>query len=99
MDWASQFYNSRSNSAHSRDLPSLELITNTINLRSNRINLRKVPGEKTHNFENSLDFAFGVGPALAELFTKIYLKQAFSAPVLRTFRAKQFLDMGKYPCV
>lgn len=56
-----------------------------------------VPGEKTHNFGNSLDFAFGVGPALAGLVAEIYLKQAFPSLILWAFRAKQLLVMESSP--
>lgn len=37
----------------------------------NHINVKKVPRENAHNFENSLDFAVGVGPILSKLFTQI----------------------------
>lgn len=43
----------------------------------NHINVEKVPRENAHNFENSLDFAFGVGPILSKLFTQIHSGAGF----------------------
>lgn len=39
--------------------------------------MKKVPREKAHNFENSLDFAFGVGPVLAKPFAQIHSRAGF----------------------
>lgn len=39
--------------------------------------MKKVPREKAHNFENSLDFAFGAGPVHAKLFTQIHSRAGF----------------------
>lgn len=67
------------NCVDSRDLPSSELITNTINFKL------VVPREKAHNFENSLEFAFGLGPVLQSCSLTFTLEQCFSALVLWIF--------------
>ena len=43
----------------------------------NHINVKKVPRENAHSFENSLDFAVGVGPILSKLFTQIHSGAGF----------------------